>query len=225
MAPRPYARARHECSRRPAHVLLHLPRSHRGAPLALTQVTDLPVERSFGFAVAAERSFAVRGREHIWSVVWPLADLSKGFGGERHRMIKLAFHPGRGNRPDGAPKAVAGNFHDLRPSRLGRPVATYGAKEQAALTTGLVPKLAPPARHHNHPPPDLRIGDEEYLREIRNLIAELRTLNSRLATTRRQPKKASGAVVKPARHFNNLFGLLCEVVGKGGWMAHDRSDR
>src|SRR5262249_25855061 len=35
-----------------------------------------------------------------------------------------------------------------------------------------------PARHHNRPPPELRIEDKDYLREIQNLIAELRTLRA-----------------------------------------------
>jgi hypothetical protein len=52
-----------------------------------------------------------------------------------------------------------------------------------------------PARHHNQRPPDLRIDDEGYLTEIRNLVAELRTLNALLETTRREPKEASDAVV------------------------------
>jgi hypothetical protein len=77
-----------------------------------------------------------------------------------------------------------------------------------------------PARHHNQPPPDLRIGDEEYLREIRNLIAELRTLNSLLETTRRQPKKATGAVVKLTRHFDTFLSCYAKSLARGaGWLT------
>jgi hypothetical protein len=33
-----------------------------------------------------------------------------------------------------------------------------------------------PARHHNQPPPELRLGDARYLRDVRDLIAELKRL-------------------------------------------------
>jgi hypothetical protein len=77
-----------------------------------------------------------------------------------------------------------------------------------------------PARRHNQPPPDLRIDDEGYLTEIRNLIAELRTLSSLLETTRRQPKKASDAVVKLTRHFDTFLNSYAKSLGKGaGWLT------
>jgi hypothetical protein len=77
-----------------------------------------------------------------------------------------------------------------------------------------------PARHHNRPPPELRIDDEGYLTEIRNLIAELRTLNSLLETTRRQPKKASDAVVKLTRHFDTFLSCYAKSLAKGaGWLT------
>jgi hypothetical protein len=32
-------------------------------------------------------------------------------------------------------------------------------------------------RHHNHPPSDLIVDDDQYLQELRNLVAELKRLN------------------------------------------------
>jgi hypothetical protein len=77
-----------------------------------------------------------------------------------------------------------------------------------------------PTRHHNRPPPELRINDEDYLTEIRNLIAELRTLNSLLETTRRQPKKSAEAVVKLTRHFDTFLNSYAKSLAKGaGWLT------
>jgi hypothetical protein len=46
-----------------------------------------------------------------------------------------------------------------------------------------------PARHHNQRPPDLRIDDEGYLTEIRNLVAELRTLKCAFGKRRAASQK------------------------------------
>jgi hypothetical protein len=77
-----------------------------------------------------------------------------------------------------------------------------------------------PARHHNQPPPELRIDDEDYLTEIRNLVAELRTLNALLETTRRQPKKAAHAVVNLTRHLDTFLSCYAKSLAKGaGWLT------
>jgi hypothetical protein len=77
-----------------------------------------------------------------------------------------------------------------------------------------------PARHHNQAPPELRIDDDDYLREIRNLIAELRTLNSLLAATRRQPKKEAGVIVNLSHHFDAFLDTYAKSLGKGvGWLT------
>jgi hypothetical protein len=77
-----------------------------------------------------------------------------------------------------------------------------------------------PARHHNQPPPELRIEDKDYLREIHSLIAELRALNSLLEATRRRPKKASGAVVNLAHHFDTFLSCYAKSLAKGaGWLT------
>jgi hypothetical protein len=72
-----------------------------------------------------------------------------------------------------------------------------------------------PLRHHNQPPPDLRIEDKEYLQEIRRLIAELRTLNDLLAASRRQPKRTSDAAINLSHHFNTFLNCVAKSAGYG----------
>jgi hypothetical protein len=75
-------------------------------------------------------------------------------------------------------------------------------------------------RHHNQPPPELLIEDADYLREIRNLVAELRTLNSFLESSRRPAKKTSQAVGRLANHFDNFLKSYGKSLGKGaGWLT------
>jgi hypothetical protein len=72
-----------------------------------------------------------------------------------------------------------------------------------------------PARHHNQPRPDLRIDDADYLQEIRSLVAELRTLNAFLETSRRPPKPTSRAVLQLAAHFDRFLQSYAKSLGKG----------
>jgi hypothetical protein len=77
-----------------------------------------------------------------------------------------------------------------------------------------------PARHGNQLPPELRIDDQNYPSEIRNLIAELRTLNALLATSQRQLKETSSAVVHLARQFDTFLGSYAKSFGMGaGWLT------
>jgi hypothetical protein len=72
-----------------------------------------------------------------------------------------------------------------------------------------------PLRHHNQPPPELRIEDPEYLGEIRDLVAELRSLNSFLESSPRRPQKASRAVIDLTKHFNTFLNSYSKSLGKG----------
>jgi hypothetical protein len=71
-----------------------------------------------------------------------------------------------------------------------------------------------PTRHHNEPPPALRIDDPGYLKEIRNLVGELRTLNSLLAQQHRS-KQTAGAVNRLGRHFDTFLDRYAKSLGKG----------
>ena len=72
-----------------------------------------------------------------------------------------------------------------------------------------------PTRHHNRQPPDLRIDDPDYLAEIRNLVAELRTLNSILQSTQRQPRKATRAIWNLSKHLDGFLNNYAKSLGKG----------
>jgi hypothetical protein len=62
-----------------------------------------------------------------------------------------------------------------------------------------------PLRHHNRPPPELRIEDAGYLQDTRALIAELKRLNA-LLETRRAPKgEPKRTVIDLKKHINNFF--------------------
>src|SRR3974390_2594112 len=65
------------------------------------------------------------------------------------------------------------------------------------------------------PPPELRIENPDYLSEIRDAVAELRTLNSLLKRSRRQPQKASRAVLNLAKHFDTFLNGYSKSLGKG----------
>jgi hypothetical protein len=72
-----------------------------------------------------------------------------------------------------------------------------------------------PARHHNQPPPDLYVGNDKYLHEIRALIAELRTLNSLLEAKRPTKKKVSVVTVDLKVHVNAFLKAHSKVLGAG----------
>lgn len=71
-------------------------------------------------------------------------------------------------------------------------------------------------RHHNLPPPALRLDDQNYLIEVRNLVAELRRLNSLLETpTKLSAKAARQKVGGIGKHFDKFLGSYANALGKG----------
>ena len=72
-----------------------------------------------------------------------------------------------------------------------------------------------PIRHHNQPPPDLRIEDPEYLSDIRSLVAELKTFNALLDTTTPRIKEASKSIIDFHKHTNIFLENYCHLLGKG----------
>jgi hypothetical protein len=72
-----------------------------------------------------------------------------------------------------------------------------------------------PARHHNQPPPDLRIDDPDYLQEMRILVSELQRLNDLLEATVRRRQESSRAVLSFAKHADNFLGKYASALGKG----------
>jgi hypothetical protein len=84
-----------------------------------------------------------------------------------------------------------------------------------------------PRRHHNEPPPALRLEDEDYLKEIRTLIGELRRLNENLenaanAETKPKPKRtiaprkaAEKSAIQVTKHVNTFLSKYASALGTG----------
>jgi len=84
-----------------------------------------------------------------------------------------------------------------------------------------------PKRHHNAPPPALRLEDEDYLKEIRTLIDELKRLNSNLEdaakavakpNAKRLPvprKAAEKSAVQVKQHINTFLNKYASALGTG----------
>jgi len=79
-------------------------------------------------------------------------------------------------------------------------------------------------RHHNHPPPALLIDDQDYLDDIRRLVAELKRLNENLELAAKEPKatkpkRPPRAVQKSAvdvkKHLNTFLDKYAQSLGKG----------
>lgn len=71
-------------------------------------------------------------------------------------------------------------------------------------------------RHHNSPPPDLRLEDAEYLAEIRSLIFELRRLNALLE----KPIKSNASAARKeaagfGKHMDKFLSSYAGSLGKG----------
>ncbi|WP_439360534.1 hypothetical protein [Bradyrhizobium sp. DASA03007] len=84
-----------------------------------------------------------------------------------------------------------------------------------------------PQRHHNQPPPPLRLDDADYLAEIRTLITELKRLNDNLeeasqAVSKRKPqrtpakrKAAENSAIEVSKHVNTFLNKYASALGTG----------
>jgi hypothetical protein len=88
-----------------------------------------------------------------------------------------------------------------------------------------------PKRHHNQPPPALRIENADYLNEIRELVAELKRLNEYLEAVAKEravpetkfspkrkaaPKKAAEkSAVEVSKHVNTFLNKYAAGLGTG----------
>ncbi len=80
-----------------------------------------------------------------------------------------------------------------------------------------------PKRHHNQPPPALRIDNPNYLAELQSLVAELRRLNDNLEGSKQSPTKRTRApkkeIAKSAidlrKHLNTFLSKYAATVGTG----------
>jgi hypothetical protein len=72
-----------------------------------------------------------------------------------------------------------------------------------------------PVRDHNQRPPILWSGDPSYLKDVKDLVLELRRLNSLLEAQRPRKKEAERAVIDLARHFDKFLHAYASWFGKG----------
>jgi hypothetical protein len=71
-----------------------------------------------------------------------------------------------------------------------------------------------PARHDNRPRPALWIEDADYLQDIRDLIAELKRLNT-LLETRRPQGEPHRAAIDLKKHLNKFLDNYIPLMAKG----------
>lgn len=79
-----------------------------------------------------------------------------------------------------------------------------------------------PKRHHNQPPPALRIENPDFLAEVRKLVVELRALNANLATVNQSSARRNSArrpvqksTVDVAKHLNTFLNKYAAALGTG----------
>jgi hypothetical protein len=79
-----------------------------------------------------------------------------------------------------------------------------------------------PHRHHNHPPPALRIENPAYLDELRRLVVELRRLNDSIKALKPSPNRTavpSSVVEKSAidvrKHVNTFLDKYASTLATG----------
>jgi hypothetical protein len=95
----------------------------------------------------------------------------------------------------------------------------YVIRTSTAIITSLQEVLEyDPIRNHNQQPPELWLNDQKYISEIRELVAELKTLN-KLLQTKVAPEKEHNAIVDLGVHANKFLDSFASVTGKGaGWL-------
>jgi len=71
-----------------------------------------------------------------------------------------------------------------------------------------------PVRNHNRATPTLRLEDPAYLDFVRELVAELKRLNSLLSKRKGRQAATSGAVVSLSKHFDKFLSSYAGAMGK-----------
>jgi hypothetical protein len=72
-----------------------------------------------------------------------------------------------------------------------------------------------PTRHHNNPPPALRIENPTYLNDVRALIEELRRLNTLLEAAHSKPAQTRRAAISLSANFQKFLDSYLPLLGKG----------
>jgi hypothetical protein len=119
------------------------------------------------------------------------------------------FASGTASRPDST---------DLSGHSLARRELARNRVEIIRYSTAIIDALQEaldydPQRHHNAPPPSLRIDDTEYLAQLQTIITELKRLNSLLEQVNTQA--AEKLVHRISKHFDTFFGSYAKAMGSG----------
>jgi len=72
-----------------------------------------------------------------------------------------------------------------------------------------------PGRHHNQPPPELRLDDPEYLGDIRELVTELKRLNTLLESAKPAQAKTKQSMINISKHCGKFLEVYAPALGKG----------
>jgi len=76
------------------------------------------------------------------------------------------------------------------------------------------------ARHHNRPPPELRLDDPEYLKDLSELVAELRRLNALLEQRQPKGKQAVDSIGHIAKYTDRFMNNYAKTLGNGtAWLT------
>lgn len=70
-------------------------------------------------------------------------------------------------------------------------------------------------RHHNQPPPALRLENDEYLEEIRNLVSELKKMNSFLESLSNKKRTKSAPPIHLQKHLDIFLKKYSSTLGYG----------
>jgi hypothetical protein len=71
-----------------------------------------------------------------------------------------------------------------------------------------------PVKNHNRPAPTLRLEDPAYLDFVRELIAELKLLNSLLSKKKGRQAATIGTVASLSKHFDKFLSSYAGAMGK-----------
>jgi hypothetical protein len=168
----------------------------------IPDVDGAPAKTSLRQSVAAE----IINRLHEEYVLAPLAGVEAG------DVMTAAGVVGESQERKATAKGRARNTSGKKLTIRSR---THAIQVVKVLLAALEPIVDyDPRRHHNHPPPALYIQDDHYLREVRELVEELRKLNAFLEALPKGRKKVTVDTIKLSKHVNTFLDAMAKSAGK-----------
>jgi transcriptional regulator with XRE-family HTH domain len=148
-----------------------------------------------------------------------LKDLSKKQSISRNELVRLALQAYLENI--GYESYFA--HEDVGGQKLIRRIRVRSAKQVMFHSNLLISAFEEaldydPQRHHNQPPPTLRLDDTEYLAELRKLVTELKQMNSFLTDLTASRRAKSGPPVQLRKHLDIFLKKYSATLGYGAGM-------